>query len=138
MGIASMAVSSPDLKAFLIATPFFGGLSDASLDLLVSMLVEIVVYRTLRLRRVSAINIMIATLGVSIVLQNVARSLNYANAMAGRFVGMEIDAPPIDFAALAGSMGVFHARADERAAILEATARAVARGGPTLIEVAIK
>jgi CRP/FNR family cyclic AMP-dependent transcriptional regulator len=35
-----MAISSPDLKAFLIATPFFGGLSDASLDLLVSMLVE--------------------------------------------------------------------------------------------------
>jgi CRP/FNR family transcriptional regulator, cyclic AMP receptor protein len=35
-----MTVSSPDLKAFLIATPFFGGLSDASLDLLVSMLVE--------------------------------------------------------------------------------------------------
>ena len=35
-----MAVSSPDLKAFLIATPFFGGLSGAGLDLLVSMLVE--------------------------------------------------------------------------------------------------
>lgn len=35
-----MAISSPDLKAFLVATPFFGGLSDASLDLLVSMLVE--------------------------------------------------------------------------------------------------
>src|SRR5437899_975552 len=26
--IAAMAVSSPDLKAFLVATPFFGGLSD--------------------------------------------------------------------------------------------------------------
>src|SRR5260370_26065566 len=38
--IWSMAVSSPDLKAFLLATPFFGGLSDASLDLLISMLVE--------------------------------------------------------------------------------------------------
>jgi CRP/FNR family transcriptional regulator, cyclic AMP receptor protein len=38
--LASMAVSSPDLKAFLLATPFFGGLSDASFDLLVSMLVE--------------------------------------------------------------------------------------------------
>jgi CRP-like cAMP-binding protein len=38
--IAPMAVSSPDLKAFLLATPFFGGLRDASLDLLVSMLVE--------------------------------------------------------------------------------------------------
>jgi CRP-like cAMP-binding protein len=35
-----MAVSSPDLKAFLVATPFFGGLPDASLNLLVSMLVE--------------------------------------------------------------------------------------------------
>ena len=35
-----MAVSSPDLKAFLLATPFFGGLSEASLDLLVSMLAE--------------------------------------------------------------------------------------------------
>ena len=35
-----MAVSSPGLKAFLLATPFFGGLSDASLELLVSMLVE--------------------------------------------------------------------------------------------------
>ena len=38
--IGPMAVSSPDLKAFLVATPFFGGLPDASLDLLVSMLVE--------------------------------------------------------------------------------------------------
>ena len=35
-----MALSSPDLKAFLIGTPFFGGLRDASLDLLISMLVE--------------------------------------------------------------------------------------------------
>ena len=38
--IIPMAVSSPDLKAFLLATPFFGGLSDASLDVLLSMLVE--------------------------------------------------------------------------------------------------
>ena len=35
-----MAVSSPELKAFLVDTPFFGGLPDSSLDLLVSMLVE--------------------------------------------------------------------------------------------------
>lgn len=35
-----MAVSSRDLKAFLLATPFFGGLADASLERLVSMLVE--------------------------------------------------------------------------------------------------
>jgi len=35
-----MTVSSPDLNAFLLATPFFGGLSEASLNLLVSMLIE--------------------------------------------------------------------------------------------------
>jgi CRP/FNR family transcriptional regulator, cyclic AMP receptor protein len=35
-----MTESSPDLKAFLLATPFFGGFTDASLDLLISMLVE--------------------------------------------------------------------------------------------------
>jgi CRP/FNR family transcriptional regulator, cyclic AMP receptor protein len=35
-----MAVSSSELKAFLLDTPFFGGLSDASLDLLVPMLLE--------------------------------------------------------------------------------------------------
>ena len=35
-----MTASSPDLKAFLLATPFFGGLTDSSLDLLISMLVE--------------------------------------------------------------------------------------------------
>jgi CRP-like cAMP-binding protein len=35
-----MSVSSPDLKAFLLATPFFGALSDPSLDLLISMLIE--------------------------------------------------------------------------------------------------
>lgn len=35
-----MAVGSPDLKAFLAATPFFGGLSNTSLGLLISMLVE--------------------------------------------------------------------------------------------------
>jgi CRP/FNR family transcriptional regulator, cyclic AMP receptor protein len=35
-----MAIGSPDLKAFLAATPFFGGLATASLDRLVTMLAE--------------------------------------------------------------------------------------------------
>jgi CRP/FNR family transcriptional regulator, cyclic AMP receptor protein len=35
-----MIVSTPELKAFLVATPLFGGVSDASLDLLISMLDE--------------------------------------------------------------------------------------------------
>jgi CRP/FNR family cyclic AMP-dependent transcriptional regulator len=37
---SAMVVSAPELKAFLLATPFFGGLPDPSLDLLISMLVE--------------------------------------------------------------------------------------------------
>ena len=35
-----MAVSTPELKAFLLASSFFGGLSDASLEILVAMLAE--------------------------------------------------------------------------------------------------
>ena len=35
-----MVASAPDIKAFLLATPFFGGLPDSGLDLLMSMLVE--------------------------------------------------------------------------------------------------
>jgi benzoylformate decarboxylase len=72
------------------------------------------------------------------VLQNVARSLHYQNAMANRFVGMDVTDPAIDFSALARSMGVAYQRADDRAAIVEASARAVERGGPTLIEIPIR
>jgi CRP-like cAMP-binding protein len=35
-----MAVSTGELKAFLLGTSFFGGLSDASLEILVTMLAE--------------------------------------------------------------------------------------------------
>jgi len=72
------------------------------------------------------------------VLQNVARSLGYANAVAGRFVGMETDDPPIDFSALAASMGTPYARAATRDAALAAFAEAVKRDGPTLIEIPIR
>jgi len=72
------------------------------------------------------------------VLQNVARSLDYSNAVAGKFVGMDLDDPAVDFSALARSMGASYARADDRDAILEATAQALAHGGPTMIEVTIR
>ncbi len=72
------------------------------------------------------------------VLQNVARWLGYANAVAGRFVGMEIIDPAIDFAALAKSMGTPYARADDRAAMLAAFAEAATRNGPTLIEIPVR
>ena len=72
------------------------------------------------------------------VLQNVAMQLGYANAVAGRFVGMDIADPPIDFQALAASMGVPGTRADDRAAIGAAVQRALRREGPSLIEICIR
>jgi benzoylformate decarboxylase len=72
------------------------------------------------------------------VLQNVARQLGYANAVAGRFVGMEVADPAIDFQALSASMGVPAARADDRHAIGAAIQRALGRNGPSLIEIPIR
>jgi len=72
------------------------------------------------------------------VLQNVARQLGCANALAGRFVGMETTDPAIDFLALAAAMGVPAERADSREAIAAAAARAFSRQGPSLIEIPVK
>jgi benzoylformate decarboxylase len=72
------------------------------------------------------------------VLQNVAKSLGYANAKAGRFVGMDIADPAIDFQALAASMGVPAERAEDRHAIGAAVHRALRRDGPSLIAIPIR
>jgi benzoylformate decarboxylase len=72
------------------------------------------------------------------VLQNVAKSLGYANAKAGRFVGMDVVDPAIDFQALAASMGVPAEQADSRDAIGAAIDRALKRQGPSLIEIPIR
>jgi benzoylformate decarboxylase len=71
------------------------------------------------------------------VLQNVATSLGYSNAIAGRFVGMAIAEPAIDFQALSASMGVPAVRADDRTAIGAAVAKGLERDGPSLIEIGI-
>lgn len=72
------------------------------------------------------------------VLQNIAKQLGCANAVEGRFVGMNIEQPAIDFMALAASMGVPAVRADETQAIRDAIATALGRDGPSLIEIAIR
>lgn len=72
------------------------------------------------------------------VLQNIAKTLGCPNAVAGRFVGMDVDQPAIDFQALAKSMGVPSVRADEPDAIRAAIAEALERDGPSLIEIAIR
>ncbi|MDQ2078665.1 thiamine pyrophosphate-binding protein [Xanthobacteraceae bacterium Astr-EGSB] len=72
------------------------------------------------------------------VLQNIARQLGCTNAVQGRFVGMDVTDPAVDFMALAKSMGVPAVRADDRDAITAATQEALTRPGPSLIEIAIK
>jgi benzoylformate decarboxylase len=72
------------------------------------------------------------------VLQNVGKSLGYSNAKAGRFVGMDVVDPAIDFQALAASMGVPAERADDRNAIGTAIERALKREGPSLVEIPIR
>jgi branched-subunit amino acid ABC-type transport system permease component len=64
-GISAFHLHNIPFGVVLLAGILGGGL--------VSLLIELVVYRALRRRRVALINVMIATLGVSIVLQNVAR-----------------------------------------------------------------
>jgi benzoylformate decarboxylase len=72
------------------------------------------------------------------VLQGIARQLGCPNAVAGRFVGMDVTDPAVDFMALAKSMGVPAAQADDREAITAATKEALTRQGPSLIEIAIR
>ncbi len=72
------------------------------------------------------------------VLQNVAKSLGYENAKNGRFVGMDVADPAIDFLSLAASMGVPAERAKDRHSIGAAVARALERNGPSLIEIPIR
>jgi benzoylformate decarboxylase len=71
------------------------------------------------------------------VLMNVAKDLGTKNAVAGRFVGMDLIEPAVDFQALAKSMGVPSCRVEAPQQIAEATEGAFARAGPTLIEIPI-
>ena len=72
------------------------------------------------------------------VLQNVARSLGYANANAGRFVGMETVDPAIDFPRAVRPRWACRQRGRRRAAVGAAFAKALERDGPTLIEIPIR
>src|SRR5271154_409969 len=86
-----MAVSSPDLKAFLLATPFFGGLADASLDFLVSMLVErrFDVGATLVAEGEPGRSMFIVQSGELVVskLANAGRTIHVSRLMPGDFFG---------------------------------------------------
>jgi benzoylformate decarboxylase len=60
-----------------------------------------------------------------------------AASRRANYVGMDIDSPPIDFVALARSMGVAGSRIDNAADIGDAVQAAIATGRPALLEIPI-
>jgi benzoylformate decarboxylase len=58
-------------------------------------------------------------------------------AQRGNYVGMDLDAPPVDFVGLAESMGVPGDRIDNASDIAGAVEHALQRDGPTLLEIPI-
>ena len=58
-------------------------------------------------------------------------------AKRGVFPGMDLVDPEIDYLALARSMGVLAVRVDKPSALREVLARALAQGGPALVDVAM-
>ena len=72
------------------------------------------------------------------ILKNYMRGqAHYTSARAGRFIGMDLIDPAIDFLALAASMGVPAQRVESAADIADAVKASIESGGPRLIEVPI-
>ncbi|MBC8742506.1 thiamine pyrophosphate-binding protein [Paraburkholderia sp. UCT31] len=72
------------------------------------------------------------------VLKNFMRSQkHYTSAKTNRFVAMEIDNPPIDYLALATSMGVPARRVERAGDIAQAIEAGIVSGATNLIEVVI-
>ncbi len=72
------------------------------------------------------------------VLKNFMRSHpHYRSTRTGRFIGMDLREPPIDFQALAASMGVSACRVTEAGQIGDAVTAAIAARKPRLVEITI-
>jgi benzoylformate decarboxylase len=70
-----------------------------------------------------------------LILKNNLRGMKGEAARTGRFVAMDIDHPPVDYAALAGSMGVAATRVDHAGDLGDVVRAALASGAPHLVEV---
>jgi benzoylformate decarboxylase len=71
------------------------------------------------------------------ILMRVAKNLEFENAKAGRFVGMNLDAPAVDFAGLAKTFQLPYRRADEPDDIRRCLAEALGSGVPSILEIRI-
>jgi benzoylformate decarboxylase len=72
-----------------------------------------------------------------LILKRNLAGMGGTSAATGRFVGMALDAPAIDYLALAASFGVPAVRIDHATDIGDAVRSAVATGGPHLVEIPI-
>lgn len=71
------------------------------------------------------------------ILKGYLRGMGGTSARTGRFVGMDLDAPPIDFLALATSMGVASTLVESAADVGDVVRSALDTGRPHVIELPI-
>ncbi|HWT78770.1 MAG TPA: thiamine pyrophosphate-binding protein, partial [Candidatus Methylomirabilis sp.] len=71
------------------------------------------------------------------ILKQRTHALKGISAQTGRYVGMDLEQPRIDFVGLAQALGVPAERVEKAAEIGPALAQAIARGGPSLIDVTV-
>ena len=72
------------------------------------------------------------------ILKGYLQGMGGSAARTGRFVGMDLDDPPVDFVALARSMAIDATRVDSANDVGDAVKQALDRGGPHLLEVPIR
>jgi benzoylformate decarboxylase len=72
-----------------------------------------------------------------LILKRTLAGMGGTASRTGRFVAMDLNAPPVDYLALAGSFSVPATRIDHAADIGAAVRSALAAGGPHLIEIPI-
>jgi len=72
-----------------------------------------------------------------LILKNYLRQMKGDSVRTGRYVAMQIDDPPVDYVALAESMGVAATRVERAGDIGDAIAGALATGRPHLVEIPI-
>ena len=84
-----------------------------------------------------AIIFLILNNGAYRILKQRVNALRGHAAQTGRYVAMDLDDPPIDFCALARSMGVRAKRAETLDEVRKALAAALAADGPSLIDVVL-
>jgi benzoylformate decarboxylase len=82
-----------------------------------------------------AIVFLILNNGAYRILKERVNALRGHAAQTGRYIAMDLDDPPIDFTALARSMGVRAERAATLDEVRKSLAAALAAAGPTLIDV---